>query len=64
MKTWKDKVQNIYSNLEELAAYDSVYKIAARCGYDSVYEMWMDNPVIGGSVNPKDFGIAEVKIKN
>jgi hypothetical protein len=58
-QTWKDTVQNVYSSIDELESYDSIYGIAKRCGYDSYWKLWEDNPMIGGSTNPADFGLAE-----
>ena len=57
-QTWRDKVQKVYSSLSELEAYDEIYNIAARCGYESAVELWKANPRIGGSVNAGDFGLA------
>jgi len=56
MKTWKAKVQDTYSSLDELVGYDGIYGVAERCGFDNPVEMWEENPMIGGSVNPQDFG--------
>lgn len=56
-KTWFNTVQKNYESLEELKAYDESFSIVARCGFESAEEMWKKNPVIGGSVNPSDFGI-------
>lgn len=63
MKTWKAKVRNVYSSLEELQHHDSVYEIAKRCGYKSCKTLWEKNPMIGGSTDPKDFGIVKAKKK-
>lgn len=58
-QTWKDRVQNVYSRLEELENYDKIYNIVKRCGFNSSSELWKANPMIGGSINPQDFGLAE-----
>ena len=55
---WVRYVQENYSNFEELEAYDEIYGIAKRCGYNSARELWDANPLIKGSVNPEEFGIA------
>lgn len=57
-QTWKDKVQNVYSSFDELVFFDSIYNIAERAGYDKgdCETMWSQNKMIGGSVDPKDFG--------
>lgn len=56
MKTWKARVQSTYESLKELRQYNRVYAVAKRCGYRSAKAMWEANPVIGGSVDPSDFG--------
>jgi hypothetical protein len=60
-QSWKDNVQKVYSSLEELRGYDFMYNLAERAGYDKndVETMWEENKVIGGSVFPRDFGLAE-----
>jgi len=70
MKTWKARVQEIYYNLDELDRFDQMYGIVARCTiavhhgrriryvpYASAEDLWCDNPMIGGSTNPADFGV-------
>ena len=57
-QTWTARVRAVYSSLAELVAYDSTYSIARRCGPRSPSALWKANPVIGGSVNPRDFGRA------
>jgi hypothetical protein len=58
-KLWKMRVQKVYQSLEELIAYDEIRAIADRCGYGSCESLWNDNPMIQGSVNPSDFGLAK-----
>lgn len=58
-QTWQRTVRENYETLEELRAYDSIYKVAKRCGFPSAKALWDANPVIGGSSNPSDFGLAE-----
>lgn len=57
-QTWQDRVRRVYDTLGELQAYDSVYGVVARCGFKSARALWDANPLIGGSVNPRDFGLA------
>ena len=59
-QTWWAPVRDSYSSLEDLKRYDATFGIAQRCGFGSVEELWDANPVIGGSTNPADFGLAEV----
>ena len=58
MKTWKARVQDVYDSLSELEMYDRIYGVVQRCGYTTAWDMWEKNPVIDGSVNPRDFGFA------
>lgn len=58
MKTWIDRVQNVYSSVEELESYNRIYGICRRCGYKTVKGMWRANRIIGGSVHPEDSGWA------
>lgn len=62
MKTWKKRVREVYYSLEELKGYNDIYNIAKRCGYDSCKKLWNENPVIGRSVDPKDFGLVKKQI--
>jgi hypothetical protein len=57
-QTWKAKVKDVYASLEELASYDSIYGIARRCGFEACEDMWAANPLIGGSTDPKAFGLS------
>ncbi len=54
---WRNRVQEVYSSLEELEAYDRVYNIAQRCGIKSAKALWDANPLLRGSTNPDDLGI-------
>lgn len=53
---WAARVQETYASIDELRDYDVIFGVAGRCGYDSAEQMWEENPVIGGSTNPADFG--------
>jgi hypothetical protein len=59
MKTWQDPVQEVYSSLEELRAYNRIYNVVKRCGFRSAKSLWEADPIIGGSTDPKDFGIVK-----
>lgn len=59
MKKWRSKVRKVYKSLDELIAYDEIYGIVKRCGYESAEKLWNDNPVLCGSTDPKDFGLAQ-----
>lgn len=63
-KTWINTVQNNYSTIEELEFYDEIYNICFRVGYtgvNRVKQMWDDNKIIGGSVNPQDYGLVSME---
>ena len=57
-QTWQQTVQEVYATPAELRAYDRIYGTVRRCGYRSVKRLWEENPRIGGSVNPRAFGLA------
>lgn len=57
-RMWKDRVRSVYNSLAELEQYNDIYNIAQRCGYATAAELWADNPLIQGSTNPADFGLA------
>lgn len=61
-QSWTDRVQDVYFDLEELEANDELYDIVRRCGFESALELWAENPFIGGSVNPEDFGLARIEV--
>ncbi len=52
---WKDRLQNIYSNKEEWLRYDENYGLSQRLGYDDPNQAWEENPLIQGSIDPKDY---------
>ncbi len=58
-ETWKDKVQNVYSDIEELQNYDEQYDIVKRLGYEDVETLWNENPMIQGSTNPEDLKVVK-----
>ncbi len=61
MKLWKHSVRQVYSSLEELKSYDEVYNISGRLGYNNVVDLWRENPIIGGTVDPKDFRVIKTQ---
>ena len=52
-------MREVYSSLEELEQYNEMYGIAKRCQFRTCKAMWHANPLIGGSTDPKDFGLVE-----
>jgi hypothetical protein len=53
---WRDRVQGVYSSMEELKAYDETYGICERLGMP-LNALWELNPIIEGSTNPDDLRI-------
>src|SRR3972149_5893258 len=56
-EVWKDKLQNVYDDLEDFKSYDETYGVAKRLGFKSAEEAWEANPKIQGSTNPKDYKV-------
>ena len=54
-KGWQDKLQNVYNDSVEFAAYDEIYNLSKRLGYEDSTQAWDDNPLIQGSTQPNDF---------
>ena len=63
-KNWIARVRDVYTSPEELEGYDTIHNIARRCGFKSARSLWRANPLIGGSVNPEDFGRVSVDEEN
>jgi len=59
-KNWQGRLQDQYTSFEEFESYSQAYGLTERCGYTDTAKLWQDNPVIGGSANPDDFGIVTV----
>lgn len=55
---WHGKVRKTYASVAELESYDSIYGNVTRCGYKSAAALWKANPMLQGSTNPGDFGVA------
>lgn len=52
---WKCNLQDNYSSFEDFEGYSNMYGLAARLGYTDNRECWEANPIVQGSVEPKDF---------
>jgi hypothetical protein len=53
---WRTRLRENYDeSFEQFAAYDEMYGISSRLGYDDPQAAWDENPVIEGGVLPKDF---------
>ena len=52
---WKNKLHNVYSNLEEFSEYDTIYGLHERLGFETAEEAWEANPTVQGSTTPDDF---------
>ena len=51
---WQDKLQKVYSSLEEFESYCENYGIHSRLGFETPLEAWDANPTIQGSTDPSD----------
>ena len=56
---WQDRLQNVYDSLEEFESYCETYSIHLRLGYTIPLVLWLENPVIRGSVYPDDLEYVE-----
>lgn len=52
---WKASLQSTYSSFEEFKAYSETFGLHKRLGYKTPLAAWKDNPVVQGSVEPKDY---------
>jgi hypothetical protein len=53
--------ENYQGRFEVFRAYDEIYGIARRLGFESAHAAWATNPVIQGSVIPEDLRVVEPK---
>jgi hypothetical protein len=57
---WKARLQDNYENRFDIwEKYDETYGLAERLGFKSAKEAWDANPIIQGSVDPKDFKVVK-----
>ena len=54
IKGWQDRLHSVYTSYKEFCAYDRIYEIAQRIGFNDTKTAWNANPLIQGSVNPTD----------
>jgi hypothetical protein len=59
LEGWQEHLQNVYANFEEFQAYDEMYGLAQRFGFETAEAAWETNPIIRGSVTPSDSGVVE-----
>lgn len=52
---WRSRLQAQYRSLDEFTIYSELYNLHARLGYYKPRAAWEANPVIEGSINPRDF---------
>lgn len=59
---WKDRLHHVYDNdREQWEAYDEIYNLAERLGFESAADAWDANPLICGGTDPADYGLAPEK---
>ena len=54
IRGWQGRLKSVYADFSEFCHYNNVYGIAARLGYKVAANAWKANPIIEGSVNPRD----------
>lgn len=54
---WSGPLRDEYTDFEEFEAYDEMYNLSGRLGFDSAEEAWEANPVVKGSTDPNDYGL-------
>jgi hypothetical protein len=55
LRGWQAKLQDVYSSYSEFADFCFIYNNHARLGFESPEAAWEANPVVQGSVNPRDY---------
>ena len=55
LRGWRERLRKVYGTFEEFCGWDHVYDTAKRLGYKSPQTAWRYNPMIEGSVLPRDF---------
>ncbi len=56
---WKARVQENYTDRADFDAWDEIYSIAERLGYDTGAQLWEANPMIEGSGEPSDLRVCD-----
>ncbi len=53
---WEGRLQDVYeSSFEGFKACCEIYSNHEMLGYDTTEEAWEDNPIIQGTVDPRDY---------
>ena len=52
---WVARLSEVYSDFDEFAAYDEIYGLSKKLGFDSTEDAWLTNPKISGSVDPEEY---------
>jgi hypothetical protein len=60
LKGWQARIQDVYASFSVFADYCFIYNNHARLGFDTPEEAWEANPVIQGSVLPRDYKVVHV----
>lgn len=56
---WKCRLKDNYTDRADFDAWNEIYSLAERLGYDSGAELWEENPMIEGSTNPEDLRVCD-----
>jgi hypothetical protein len=52
---WRSRLRNVYMDFEDFKNYCEYYNIHKRLGYKTPESAWRYNPMVEGSVNPRDY---------
>ena len=52
---WQSRLHDCYEDYDTWEAYAESYGLHTRLGYKSPKSAWAANPMVQGSVDPKDF---------
>ena len=55
MKTWVKFLRDNYASYDEWRAYSNTFGLAKKLG-GQVRSLWRENPLVGGSTDPANFG--------
>ena len=59
---WRARLHENYSCYEEWSDYAETYGLHIRLGFPSPETAWAENPIIEGSVEPRDFAVHNLRI--
>ena len=60
IKGWQARLQEVYPSYSAFADYCFIYNNHVRLGFSSPLAAWKANPIIQGSVLPRDYKVVSV----